>query len=133
MFLMRSCLLIGLYYFEEKYNISRMHNLNLAVVLLIGAAADLASYSVGDQFRSSTIRGWGIHPAIQFIYSYIQVGGISLILYGHRRCSILFFFAFIVQLQPFFLTLSTYYVFDGNDIDKLRLSYQTNNRYMIHS
>ena len=97
-----------LYYYEEVKQIKEpiyMGNLAICVATIIGSS--LASWSVGDQYRSRTITdpGLGVHPAVQFFYSHLQMAGFSGCLYGLRRYSIMFYFCFILQIQPFFMTL----------------------------
>ena len=95
-----------LYYYEEVNQIKEpMYMGNLAIVLATVMCSSLSSWYVGDEYRSSTIRHVGVHPAVEFFYSHLQMAGFSGCLYGLRRYSIMFYFAFILQIQPFFMTL----------------------------
>ena len=106
-FLSRSLAIMTLYYYEEIHQIQEPIYLgNLAIVFLALAGASLASWSVGEN-RSGSITdpGFGVHPAVQFFFSFLQMAGIAGCLFGLRRYSIMFYFCFVLQLNPFIMTL----------------------------
>ena len=103
-FLSRSLAIILLYYYEEIHQKEPNYDANLAIVLATLLAADLSSWSVGDH-RSGSIRDLEAHPAVQFFFSFMQFGATTGCLYGLRRYSLMFYFAFILQVTPFLMTL----------------------------
>jgi len=106
-FLSRSLAIMTLYYYEEINQIQTPIYLgNLAIVFLALAGASLASWSVGEnRSRSITDPGFGVHPAVQFFFSFLQMAGVSGCLFGLRCYSIMFYFCFLLQMTPFSMTL----------------------------
>jgi len=103
-FLLRSLGLMTLYYYEEVNHLEPNYDINFAIVMAQLVGAGLSSWSQGDN-ASGTIGDLGVHPAVRFLFSHMQFGAISACLYGIRRYSIVFYMAFILQLNPFIMTL----------------------------
>lgn len=103
-FLSRSLALLCVYYVEQLYQLEANYDWNFAIVLLSLLAADVSSWSVGDN-RSPSIRELDTHPAVKFYFSVMQFGATAGCLYGLRRYSLMFYMAFIVQINPFLMTL----------------------------
>jgi hypothetical protein len=103
-FLSRSLAIMTVYYYEQYYNLKPNYDLNFLIVMCTLIAADVSSWSVGDN-RSSSIRELDTHPAVKFFFSMMQFGATAGCLYGMRRYSIMFYMAFIVQINPFLMTL----------------------------
>jgi hypothetical protein len=68
-------------------------------------AADISSWSVGAAHCSRTIRDLDAPSGVKFFFSWMQLVATAGCLYGLRRCSLVFFMAFIIQLTPFLMTL----------------------------
>jgi hypothetical protein len=103
-FLSRSLAIMCVYYYEEYYQLEPNYDLNFVIVMAALLAADISSWSVGDN-RSPSIRELDTHPAVKFYFSVMQFGATAGCLYGLRRYSLMFYMAFIVQLNPFLMTL----------------------------
>ena len=102
-FLSRSLLLCCVYYYEQYYHLPPNYDLNFLVILLTLLAADVSSWSV--EHRSGSIRDLDTHPAVKFFFSMMQFGATSGCLYGVRRFSMMFYMCFVVQVNPFLMTL----------------------------
>ena len=77
---------------------------NLVVVLSTICLADLASGNV--QYPSQTIRDLSIPKSVRYWFSVTQFIGTSICLHGEiERCTIHFYAVFVVQLNPFVMTL----------------------------
>jgi hypothetical protein len=84
-FLCRSLATIGLYWYEEQHGLRRYTELNFVVVMAAMAAADLCSWSVGEEYRSNSVRDIDTHPAVKFFFSLMQFFATSGFLMGMRR------------------------------------------------
>jgi hypothetical protein len=102
-FLSRSLMLDCVYYYEQYYNLPPNYDANFIVVILTLLAADASSWSV--EHRSGSIRDLDTNPAVKFFFSMMQFGATSACLYGLRRFSLMFYMAFVVQVNPFLMTL----------------------------
>ena len=105
-FLSRSLAIIALYYCEQIQQKEPQFDANFAIVMATLFAADLSSWSVGDH-HSGSIRDLEATPAaVKFFFSFMQLGATTGCLYGWpRRCSLMFYFVFILQVNPFLMTL----------------------------
>jgi len=70
-FLSRSLALICVYYYEQVSDLPPNYDMNFFIVMLTLFAADLSSWSVGDN-RSGSIRNLDTHPAVKFYFSVMQ-------------------------------------------------------------
>jgi hypothetical protein len=104
-FLCRSFALMALYEYEYRHQLEPRYLLNLLIVLATMLAADVASWSVGAAHCSRTIRDLDAPLGVKFFFSWMQLVATAGCLYGLRRCSLVFFMAFIIQLTPFLMTL----------------------------
>ena len=114
-FVSRSLALILLLWIQDTYSeneiikASRKYDalLNTLVVLLACAAADLGSRSVGDKYRSKTIRELEAPPMARYCFSVIQIYGTVACLFTSYsgRYTIQFIFIWIIQLNAFMMTL----------------------------
>jgi hypothetical protein len=102
-FLSRSLLICCVYYYEQYYHLSPNYDLNFLIVMFTLFAADVSSWSVEN--RSGSIRELDTHPAVKFFFSMMQFGATAGCLYGLRRFSLMFYMVFIVQVNPFLMTL----------------------------
>lgn len=103
-FLSRSLAVLCVYYYEQYFQLPPNYDMNFLIVMLTLFAADVSSWSVGDN-RSGSIRELDTHPAVKFYFSVMQFGATAGCLYGLRRFSLMFYMAFIVQINPFLMTL----------------------------
>jgi hypothetical protein len=103
-FLCRALVTIGLYWYEEEYNLPRQYDWNFVIVLGSMAAADLCSASVGEH-QSNSVRDFDTHPAVKFFFSVMQFFATAGFLMGARRYSPVFLSVAVVQLTPFLGTL----------------------------
>jgi hypothetical protein len=113
-FLSRALLCCSVIYYEQYYHLPPNYDLNFAIVILTLLAADVSSGSV--QHRSGSIRDLDTHPAVKFFFSWMQFGATSAHLYGARRFSLLFYMAFIVQVNPFLMTLRRKNLLSKNEV-----------------
>jgi hypothetical protein len=104
-FLCRSLLVIGMYWYEEENDMPRWYDFNFFVVIASMVAADLCSASVGKENQSNSIRDIDTHPAVKYFFSVVQFFATSGYLMGWRRYSFPFLAVMIVQLTPFLGTL----------------------------
>lgn len=102
-FLSRSLLSCCVYYYEQQYHLPPNYNINLVIVILALVAADISSASV--EHSSGSIRDLDTHPAVKFLFSDMQFKATTIFLCGVRRFSIVFYTAFVVQVNPFLMTL----------------------------
>ena len=102
-FLSRSLLCCCVMYYEQYYHLPPNYDFNFLIVLFTLLMADVSSMSV--EHRSGSIRELDTHPAVKFFFSFMQFGATAICLYGLRRFSIMFYMVFIVQVNPFLMTL----------------------------
>ena len=104
-FLVRSLAVIGLYYYEQIYQIEEpKYRWNLWIVILAMMAADLGSRLQGH-YQSNSIRDLDIPPAVQFLFSAAQFLGTGNLVFGMRRYTMHMVFVMIVQVNAFLMTL----------------------------
>ena len=113
-FAIRSMLCIALYHLERQYNWEPNFNLNFIILMGGMLAADLASWSVGSQYQSRSVRDLDTHPAVKFFFSFIQFNTSAGVLYGLRRFSLHFLVIFVTQTTPFVATLRRKNLFTSN-------------------
>ena len=102
-FLSRSLLICCLIYYEQYFQLPPNYDMNIVIVFLTLLAADASSMSV--EHRSGSIRDLDTHPAVKYFFSMMQFGATSACLYGNRRYSLQFYACFVVQINPFLMTL----------------------------
>ena len=102
-FLSRALVCCCLFYYEQYYQLPPSYDINIVIVILTLLAADISSGSVDHS--SGSIRDLDTHPAVKYFFSWMQFGATSLHLYGARRYSLIFYTAFVVQVNPFLMTL----------------------------
>jgi hypothetical protein len=102
-FLSRHLSIACVYYYEQYYNLPPNYDINFIIVILTLIAADVSSWSV--EHRSGSIRELDTHPAVKYFFSWMQFGATSGCLFGARRFSPMFYSAFVVQVNPFLMTL----------------------------
>jgi len=79
---------------------------NVAIVFGALLAADAASRSCGEEFRSRTIRDMDVpNPLLQFGFSCVQLHATTAILLGTRRFSAQFVILLVIQFTAFMMTL----------------------------
>lgn len=94
-----------LYYYEQAFDIEPIYYANFAIVMATLLAADLCSWTVGEN-RSGSIRELPAHPAVRFFFSYMQFGATTGCLYGFsRRLSVQMLYVLVLQTTPFLMTL----------------------------
>jgi hypothetical protein len=71
-FLSRSLAIMCVYYYEQCYQLEPNYIFNFAIVVATLIAADISSWSVGEN-RSSSIRELGVPPGVQYFFSYMQL------------------------------------------------------------
>jgi len=104
-FACRSLACMLLTWIEAAYGLAPNYHVNTAIVLGSIAAADLGSWSVGEQARSSTIRDLSAPPALRYFFSVMQFHASAGCLLGVRRFSTQFIYVWIVQFTAFLMTL----------------------------
>ena len=102
-FLCRSCVAVALRVWQRENGLGPNYTINWLIILTAMACADLASYSVGDN-SSNSIRNVDAPVFVKYYFSIMQFGGTSFILCS-PRCSLIFYYAFVVQFNPFCMTL----------------------------
>jgi len=100
----RSLALMLVTYYEEEYHQAPNYYFNFAIVMLTLFAADVSSWSVGDN-RTGSVRDLPAHPAVRVFYSLMQFGGTAYSLFGLRRQGAFFYFVFIMQVNSLLMTL----------------------------
>ena len=104
-FLARSLAVIGLYYYEQKYQIQEPNYLwNFVIVVLAMMTADLSSQSQGS-YQSNSIRDLEIPAAVKFLFSVAQFFGTGNVIFGMRRYTMHMLFVMIVQANAFLMTI----------------------------
>jgi hypothetical protein len=103
---LRSAAFVLLYSYERQHGLALPHRwLDLVLVLVASAAADLASWSQGAD-ASPTIRGVQEVPTlVKYFFSSVQTIGTAYLLWGHRTCRTNMLGIFVVQGNAFLMTL----------------------------
>jgi len=104
-FACRSLACMAVVWAEQRYDLAPMYSANAAIVLGTMVAADVATWSVGEASRSSTIRDLDAPPAMQFFFSVMQFHATAGCLLGVRRFSTQFIYVWIIQFTAFLMTL----------------------------
>jgi len=104
-FACRSLACMALAWAELRYQLAPMYVVNAAIVIGTMVAADVATWSVGEASRSSTIRDLDAPPAVQFFFSVMQFHATAGCLVGVRRFSTQFVYVWIIQFTAFLMTL----------------------------
>jgi len=116
-FLSRSLAILWLYHYERVHNIQDpLYTANFAIVMLTLLAADVSSWSVGQDNHSDSIRDLDAHPAVNFFFSFMQFGATSGCIYGLRRFSLVFYFTSILQFTPLLMTLRRKSEYSGSTV-----------------
>jgi hypothetical protein len=112
-FLTYTLLVMTTFWVEQHYHLPRLHVLNYIITMLIMAAADTASWSVDKKYQSNTIRDLEAPQAIKFVFAFAQfVAKVTLLYTPARRYATFFFFALIIQVNAFMMTLRRKNVFE---------------------
>jgi len=104
-FACRSLAGMALTWYELRHGAEANYWANMAIVVGTLAAADLASWSVGEAGRSSTIRDLEAGPATHFFFSAMQFYATMGCMLGIRRFSVQFLYVFIIQFNAFLMTI----------------------------
>jgi hypothetical protein len=112
-FATRSIVTIALYTIEKQWQLTPNYDWNYVIVVGGMAAADMASWSVGQRYQSRSVRDLDVHPATKFFFSFMQFNANAGILYGVRKCSLPFLIIFVTQTTPFVATLRRKNMFYG--------------------
>ena len=104
-FAYRSLACMAVVWLERRYGLEPMYWINPIIVLATIAAADLASWWVGEQSRSRTIRDLDAPPAMQYFFSVMQFHATAGCLLGLRHFAAQFCYVWIIQFTAFLLTL----------------------------
>tara|TARA_B110001452_G_scaffold34290_1_gene26457 strand:+ start:8665 stop:9663 length:999 start_codon:yes stop_codon:yes gene_type:complete len=104
-FACRSLAGMALTWYELRHGAEANYWANMAIVVGTLAAADLASWSVGEGGRSSTIRDLEAGPATHFFFSAMQFYATMGCMLGIRRFSVQFLYVFIIQFNAFLMTI----------------------------
>ena len=113
-FLSRSLICCCVFYFEQLHHLPPNYDINCVIVILTILAADISSRIVTH--RSGSIRDLDTHPAVKYYFSWMQFVATSLHLYGARRFSLFFYTAFVVQVNPFLMTLRRKNLLSTNEV-----------------
>lgn len=104
-FACRSLACMALIWAEQRYQLAPAYEWNAIIVLGTLVAADVATWSVEETSRSSTIRDLDAPPAMQFFFSVMQFHATAGCLLGVRRYATQFVYVWIVQFTAFLMTL----------------------------
>jgi len=104
-FACRSLACMALIWAEQRFGLPPTYEWNAAIVLATLVAADVATWSVGEASRSSTIRDLDAPPALQFFFSVMQFHATAGCLVGVRRFSTQFVYVWVIQFTAFLMTL----------------------------
>lgn len=95
---------MALYWYEEYFGIDPpMYQASVLIVLATMAAADWATAS--QKHQSKSIRDLDISRVTSYFFSVCQFYATAGVLFGVRRYTIQFLNVFVVQLNPFLMTL----------------------------
>jgi hypothetical protein len=104
-FVCRSILALLLYWYEQHTNAAKpFYIASVIIVLLTMLAADAATFSQ-EQYASNSIRQLDISRMTSYFFSVCQFYATAGVLFGVRRYTIQFLMVFVVQLNPFLMTL----------------------------
>jgi hypothetical protein len=103
-FASRSIVTIFWYWLEQQNQWEPMYAVNVAIVLATMLAADVSTESQ-RKHSSSTIRDLDISLATTYFFSVCQFYATAGVLWGLRRSTIQFLNVWVVQLNPFLMTL----------------------------
>mmetsp|Transcript_2717 Transcript_2717/g.7570 ORF Transcript_2717/g.7570 Transcript_2717/m.7570 type:complete len:408 (-) Transcript_2717:111-1334(-) len=107
-FASRSLLFLLLIFYEQQNGLQDKPLFWASGMIYYAAliAADVASWSVGREYKSPTVRGWGLPPIISFLFSAAQLSVYPLGFgVGPRRFGQVYIDLFIIQLNAFMMTL----------------------------
>jgi hypothetical protein len=93
------------YMYERHCNLEPNYEMNFLMVMGALFFADLASWSVGGQYRLPSVRGVDASPAVKFFFLALQFNATAGLLFGLRRMAILFLPIFVMQITAFMGTL----------------------------
>lgn len=96
---------MALIWAEQWLAVAPVYEWNAAIVIGTLIAADVATWSVGETSRSSTIRDLDAPPALQYFFSVMQFHATAGCLVGVRRFSTQFIYVWIIQFTAFLMTL----------------------------
>lgn len=106
-FACRSIFAIALYWYEQQFHTAGeepMYAISAIIVLATMAAADLSTASQ-SRHASKSIRDLDISRVTSYFFSVCQFYATAGVLFGLRRSTIQFLNVFVVQLNPFLMTL----------------------------
>ena len=104
-FTMRSLAMMTLIWSEAVFGLAPNQALNAVILFASMAASDLASWSVGKEGRSRTVRDLDAPHATRLLFSIMQIQTSSALLLGQRRFSMHFVFVLVMQFNAFLMTL----------------------------
>ena len=104
-FACRSLACMALVWVEQRFQLPPAYEWNIAIVIATIVAADIASWSVGEASRSSTIRDLDAPPALQYFFSVMQFHATAGCLLGIRLYSTQFCYVWVIQFTAFLMTL----------------------------
>lgn len=102
-FASRSIAAMALYWFEQTYNKEPIYVASVLIALSSMAAADLSTMS--QKHQSKSIRDLDVSRATGYFFSACQFYATAGVRFGVRRYTIQFLCVFMVQLNPFLMTL----------------------------
>jgi len=95
---------MALLWYEQRYSVAPMYHLNVLIVFLTIAGADLVNHAYRDS-HSNYVRDMQTSPQIKYLFSHVQIGGTVYCLIGQRRFSFHFLAVFVIQFSAFMMTL----------------------------
>jgi len=104
-FACRSLACMMLIWSEQRFGRSPAYEANVAIIFATIIAADIATWSVGEASRSSTIQDLDAPPWLRFFFSVMQFHATAGCLLGIRRYSTQFMYVWIIQFTAFLMTL----------------------------
>lgn len=104
-FTLRSLAMMLLIWVEGALGLAPNHLANALICMAGVAASDWCTRAVGPEGRSRTVRDLDGPHAMRFGFAAMQIQTTSAVVLGHRRFSMHFIFAFIVQFNAFLMTL----------------------------
>jgi len=104
-FACRSLACMLLIWFEQRTERPPMYEANVVIIFATLIAADIASWSVGEASRSSTIQDLDAPAWLRFFFSVMQFHATAGCLLGIRRYSTQFMYVWIIQFTAFLMTL----------------------------
>lgn len=104
-FALRSLSMMLIIWLERKNEWEPQHLWNAGIVFATLALADAASWYVGPNGRSNTIREVEAPPLMRYAFSVMQFHATMGVMLGVRRFSTQFIYVWIIQLNAFLMTL----------------------------